>query len=812
MKLLLLLMLSINSWAISDSEYPMKTEYIRFEGQDNLKARFRAIIQDIDTKNFTLNSISEATKDNTFDVGLKTFKSSSLCNKFASMRGDQRLFSLDEKSLVYKDKKGTTRDGARVFGLKTAKCLTTQERQNLNSNSFHNMHDDYWSPAFHVFREHVHGKAFAGICFSLDGSKTAISFSIKATTENWKNRQYEFAMLTKQDAEENYFKNLDFKAIEKDPNTTWFKGYLYDSYSADGYLVGKSGQHFITGISRKNKGSLIKIFMSEYDSMSYQTFGGMALQICKLDLVLPLAPDGYTGDMLNGNRHGKGTQVYTNGKYVGDWHNDLKDGSGIYSWTNGDIYSGEWIKDQRTGKGIYTWANGEKYEGQWINGKHSGKGTFNYKDGSVYDGDWLEGQYHGHGTRSWANGEKYEGNWSKNERSGQGIHYYADGSKYEGNWRNGIRHGKGKLTYSDGRVADAEWNDGEIVPGTNVGAGTRAGRGTITRRKVPEKWTCKAHSSDGIETSGTDDFRSLAIEAAIEACKSESKDPESCSSSFWMCKEGEESWFNSLAIDVNNGSKFAWSVDKKSRKEAEEDALKICGSSGANCTIVLTWVGAGHATYISANSYRIYGWSASKTSEEAIQTAKKECIDRRLIEYQQCNIQSNISSKKPGAFKIIYNASSSISSSCGLTGSISERVADCSSFLNNRKGNRLKLVSVHKGGRVELDTKTGYLWTDLGIKNYANAKKECNSNAKQVSPLNHLSWALPIKSEGEASFGHDGIFQDVSACTEGYSFTCTIWTSTSSGSEQWVIQRWQGYQMNTSDPRFTSYAYCMSKP
>ena len=38
----------------------------------------------------------------------------------------------------------------------------------------------------------------------------------------------------------------------------------------------------------------------------------------------------YKGELLNGEKDGKGTYYYTNGnKYEGEWRNDAKDGKGI---------------------------------------------------------------------------------------------------------------------------------------------------------------------------------------------------------------------------------------------------------------------------------------------------------------------------------------------------------------------------------------------------------------------------------------------------------------------------------------------------
>jgi hypothetical protein len=42
---------------------------------------------------------------------------------------------------------------------------------------------------------------------------------------------------------------------------------------------------------------------------------------------------------------------------------DIKEGKGIYYYTNNDVYLGDWKEDKFDGNGIYLFANGERYEG-----------------------------------------------------------------------------------------------------------------------------------------------------------------------------------------------------------------------------------------------------------------------------------------------------------------------------------------------------------------------------------------------------------------------------------------------------------------
>ena len=44
---------------------------------------------------------------------------------------------------------------------------------------------------------------------------------------------------------------------------------------------------------------------------------------------------------------------FSNGKYIGEVVNGIKEGKGIIYWNNGDRYEGEWRNDRMDGKGIY---------------------------------------------------------------------------------------------------------------------------------------------------------------------------------------------------------------------------------------------------------------------------------------------------------------------------------------------------------------------------------------------------------------------------------------------------------------------------
>jgi hypothetical protein len=63
--------------------------------------------------------------------------------------------------------------------------------------------------------------------------------------------------------------------------------------------------------------------------------------------------------------------------------NDLADGRGKLTHTNGDVYEGEFRKGLSHGSGTYTDSNGNKYVGSWQNDEKFGEGTETNENGAV---------------------------------------------------------------------------------------------------------------------------------------------------------------------------------------------------------------------------------------------------------------------------------------------------------------------------------------------------------------------------------------------------------------------------------------------
>ena len=159
----------------------------------------------------------------------------------------------------------------------------------------------------------------------------------------------------------------------------------------------------------------------------------------------------YTGQVVNGKRHGKGR----------------------ITWPSGDIYEGDWKDDKRTGKGKKIWANGDIYEGDWKDGVCTGKGKYTWgKDskwaGDIYEGDWKDGNRTGKGKYTWPNGDVYEGDFVDDKRTGKGKYTWGKDSKwagdvYEGDFVDGKRTGIGTYTYANGRIKSGRWKEGKFL-------------------------------------------------------------------------------------------------------------------------------------------------------------------------------------------------------------------------------------------------------------------------------------------------------------------------------------------------------------
>ena len=106
-------------------------------------------------------------------------------------------------------------------------------------------------------------------------------------------------------------------------------------------------------------------------------------------------------------------------------------------WPNGDKYEGQMFQDQMHGRGIFTSSQGYVYTGEFRYGKPNGRGKLVYDNGDKYEGNFLEDMLHGQGKYNYANGDFYQGEFQNDLPHGQGVHVLANGSIYSGIWEQG---------------------------------------------------------------------------------------------------------------------------------------------------------------------------------------------------------------------------------------------------------------------------------------------------------------------------------------------------------------------------------------
>jgi hypothetical protein len=111
----------------------------------------------------------------------------------------------------------------------------------------------------------------------------------------------------------------------------------------------------------------------------------------------------YSGSWENNKKHGKGTMSWMQARerYEGQWENDKQGGHGEHLWMDSaptnkhhhgtqklmcNRYSGQFLDGLRHGLGTFLYANGSTYSGGWIDNQKQGTGVFTFDDGSIYEG------------------------------------------------------------------------------------------------------------------------------------------------------------------------------------------------------------------------------------------------------------------------------------------------------------------------------------------------------------------------------------------------------------------------------------------
>lgn len=99
---------------------------------------------------------------------------------------------------------------------------------------------------------------------------------------------------------------------------------------------------------------------------------------------------------------------FSDGFYKGIVVDGLREGQGVQTFSNGDVYEGSWETDCMSGRGVMLYANGAQYDGQWSMGKRSGEGKMDWAEGVEgnpmyalvqYEGSWVDNTLQGKARR-----------------------------------------------------------------------------------------------------------------------------------------------------------------------------------------------------------------------------------------------------------------------------------------------------------------------------------------------------------------------------------------------------------------------------
>lgn len=174
---------------------------------------------------------------------------------------------------------------------------------------------------------------------------------------------------------------------EYDRGEIIYKGeFLGDQYHGNGTWY-QQNCHFIGEFKNGKRHGRIKYYYR--DELTY--IGIYANGLPNGQGIMNYGPFVYKGNFVNGKPHGFGKSFHMNGGfYIGEFKNRRKHGkgiyidldkridgifdddlpkSGIYKFTNGDVYTGTITKFQQFGQGTIVYANGATFTGRFNNNR-----------------------------------------------------------------------------------------------------------------------------------------------------------------------------------------------------------------------------------------------------------------------------------------------------------------------------------------------------------------------------------------------------------------------------------------------------------
>lgn len=167
-------------------------------------------------------------------------------------------------------------------------------------------------------------------------------------------------------------------------------------------------------------------------------------------------------------------------KYEGNWQNGYREGFGVLTYQNGDIYQGTFVGDLRQGPGEYFYQNQhsggpfEKIQANFEDDEPNGDSVMTYKNGDLYNGTCLGESKHGYGVLKFSGSNEifieYKGNFVNDCFGGSGIMCFKNGDIFSGEWEKGAINGRGVYNYSSRHKKFAKY-DGDFVEFQKIGPG-----------------------------------------------------------------------------------------------------------------------------------------------------------------------------------------------------------------------------------------------------------------------------------------------------------------------------------------------------
>ena len=129
----------------------------------------------------------------------------------------------------------------------------------------------------------------------------------------------------------------------------------------------------------------------------------------------------FEGNFVDGRSVGKMKIASSATTYIGEVTNNLPNGQGTTSWSNGMVFTGQHVNGKITGQGVLRQPNGTSYRGEFLNGQKHGFGMVTYASGATYTGSFLYDKINGYGTMTFSDGGMYIGSFKDEHFDGPGF-------------------------------------------------------------------------------------------------------------------------------------------------------------------------------------------------------------------------------------------------------------------------------------------------------------------------------------------------------------------------------------------------------